>query len=320
MTEGMAVLGFGCGDLFGGEQERQSLRLLEAAFDAGVRHFDVARLYGDGSAEAVVGKALGPVRDQVTLVSKAGIVPWSMRLGARIGGKAARLARKAPPLRTLVPEPPPAGPRFGAFDLKSLKHSVEVSLKALGTDQLDMLLLHECGPADVSQPEMLRFLEGLRAQGKILTYGVAARFEETLAVLAETPAMAPVVQAASDAANRNIDRLRAAGARRIITHTPLKNALPLLMVRLAREPEAAEAWRSVTGRDPTDREAAAALLLAEAAAQNPGGVVLFSTSRPERIAQAVRAVNTLPSPAERRLLQDLLDGAERRADLDRMAV
>ena len=277
-----------------------------------MRHFDVARLYGDGSAEGVVGKALKPVRDQVTLVSKAGIVPWSMRLGARIGGKAARLARRAPPLRALVPEPRPAAARFGAFDLKSLKHSVDVSLKALGADRLDVLLLHECGPADVSRPEMLRFLEGLRAQGKILAYGVAARFEETLAILAETPAIAPVVQAASDAANRNVEQLQAAGAARIITHTPLKDALPLLMERLAREPEAAEAWRDITGRDPHDREAAAALLLAEAAAQNAGGVVLFSTSRPDRIAQAVRAVKTPPSPAERRLLGDLLGGDEHR--------
>ena len=304
----MASLGFGCGDLYGGGQAAASRALIEAAWAAGIRHFDVARLYGDGSAEGVVGEALQPVRREATIVSKAGIIPWSMRLGARSLGKAARLARRGGPLaRALIPEPPDAAARFGAFGVGELKRSVETSLKALRTDHLDLLLLHECSPADARRPEMLRLLEGLRDQGKILGFGIAARFDETLQIIAESPGLAHTAQFASDAANANVDRVRGKGPAQVITHTPLKEALPRLMARLASDPEAGRRWREAAGLEPGDRQGAAAVLLAEAAAQNPGGVVLFSTTRPERIRAAVEAVRTPPAPAVRRLLGELLD-------------
>ena len=80
LPAGAPRLGLGCGDLYAGEHEQASLRLLKTAFDSGVRYFDVARLYGDGQAEHVVGKAFRGVRDQLIIASKAGIVPWSMQL------------------------------------------------------------------------------------------------------------------------------------------------------------------------------------------------------------------------------------------------
>ena len=44
-------LGYGCSSIMGALGRRQSLRLLEAAYDAGIRHFDVAPMYGYGEAE-----------------------------------------------------------------------------------------------------------------------------------------------------------------------------------------------------------------------------------------------------------------------------
>jgi len=68
-------LGFGGSGLMGGLSERDSLRLLETAFDAGIRHFDVAPAYGHGQAEGCLGEFLRGKRDQVTVATKYGILP-----------------------------------------------------------------------------------------------------------------------------------------------------------------------------------------------------------------------------------------------------
>src|ERR1700749_4540466 len=66
-------LGFGCGGVMGRVGRTQSLRVIAAALDGGITHFDVARLYGYGEAEALVGEALAGKRDKVVIASKFGL-------------------------------------------------------------------------------------------------------------------------------------------------------------------------------------------------------------------------------------------------------
>jgi diketogulonate reductase-like aldo/keto reductase len=283
----MRRLGFGCGDLFGGQTHAQSVRLLEAALDAGIRYFDVARLYGDGSAEAVLGSVLPRIRDRVIIASKAGIVPWSMLRWPRLRSKATKAVRLAGPLvRALVPPPPPSAARFGAFRRVELERSVNRSLKDLRTDYLDILLLHECSAADARKEEVVGFLERLRLAGKIRTFGIATHFPETCQILTETPSVARVTQFASDALNRNVARLPTGRAELVVTHTPIKQILPRLLDHLAADPAAAVRWTRRTGLAPDDRSGIAQLLLADALAANAPGIVLFSSSRSERITAA----------------------------------
>ncbi len=96
-------LGFGCAQLCRLPRNRDRLALLEAAFDAGIRHFDVARMYGLGEAEGVLGQFLRDKRDQVTVATKFGI-PLS-RLATRLGrwqGLARAAIRLAPLLRKVA--------------------------------------------------------------------------------------------------------------------------------------------------------------------------------------------------------------------------
>jgi choline dehydrogenase-like flavoprotein len=52
-------LGFGCAYLLGQGLDREaSRRVLDAAWDAGIRHFDAARLYGMGDTETMLGEFL----------------------------------------------------------------------------------------------------------------------------------------------------------------------------------------------------------------------------------------------------------------------
>jgi D-threo-aldose 1-dehydrogenase len=284
----MRRLGFGCGDLYSGAAHAQSARLIETALDAGIRYFDVARMYGNGSAEAVLGSVLPRIRDRVIITSKAGILPWSMLHWQQFRSRAAKALRLAGPLaRAVVPARPPTGPRFGAFGRADLARSVHRSLKDLRTDYLDILLLHECSVADARNEDVVSFLEQLRAQGKIRTFGIATHFPETCQILNETPSLAPVAQFASDAFNRNVAALPPGRAQLVVTHTPLKQILPRLLDHFAADAAAAARWTQRTGIAAHDRSGIARLLLADAVAENAAGIVLFSSSQPERITAAV---------------------------------
>jgi len=59
------VLGFGASNLLGPRSRAEGRALLETAFDAGIRHFDVARSYSSGDAEPVIGDFLKTRRDHV---------------------------------------------------------------------------------------------------------------------------------------------------------------------------------------------------------------------------------------------------------------
>lgn len=128
----------------------QRLQWLSECIDCGVSSFDHADIYGGYSVEALFGEALArnpSLRRQMQLVSKCGI----------------QLISDARPEH-----------RVKAYDTSALhiERSVEQSLRALGTDYLDTLLLHRPDPlmdADVVADIFLR----LQRAGKVLTFGVS---------------------------------------------------------------------------------------------------------------------------------------------------
>src|SRR5215469_15174156 len=87
-------LGFGCGNLMGATNRRESLKLLESAFEAGIRHFDVAPMYGYGEAETCLGEFLQHHRGQITVTTKFGIAPPKkstlIKLGRSVAGPIVR--------------------------------------------------------------------------------------------------------------------------------------------------------------------------------------------------------------------------------------
>jgi myo-inositol catabolism protein IolS len=53
-----------------GVEDEAVMAAMRAALDAGITTFDTAEIYGNGYSETLVGKALGPVRDRVVLMTK----------------------------------------------------------------------------------------------------------------------------------------------------------------------------------------------------------------------------------------------------------
>jgi aryl-alcohol dehydrogenase-like predicted oxidoreductase len=72
----VSALGFGCmgltsayGDAL---PEAEAIRLIRAAHDQGVTHFDTAEAYGPFTNETLLGRAIAPIRGQVTVATKFG--------------------------------------------------------------------------------------------------------------------------------------------------------------------------------------------------------------------------------------------------------
>ena len=73
----VSAIGLGCmgmSEFYGPGDEAQSLETLKHAVDSGVFFWDTADIYGPGTNEKLVGRALQGARDRVILATKFGIV------------------------------------------------------------------------------------------------------------------------------------------------------------------------------------------------------------------------------------------------------
>ena len=301
-----SVVGFGCGALGARLTSDESLRLLRAAADGGIRHIDVARSYGYGYAEAVVGRLIHGQRDNFFVVSKAGVLPPSQSGVRRFGVAAARRAvRIAPSLRRRVSRRATASIR-PALDAPALARSLENTLTALRTDHLDLLLLHECSAADVTD-DVVTWLEGVVAQGKAAAWGVATTAQYTADVLATRSPFAINVPSSSSSPNTAV--LEVPGPRMRVVHSALGADLRLVGGYLDR-PGARAQWEERLGEELSP-QALPTLLLRAARGRVPGGVVLASTQRLEHVAAITTAGSAAPDPALATKVEALVNEAAR---------
>ena len=309
---GAARLGFGCSGLMARLDRQQSLRLLEAAWDAGIRHFDTARLYGYGEAEGVLGEFLAGRREQATVVSKVGILPPGRSRGlALVKPLARQVAALYPPLRATLRRRAEGMVQSGAFDVATMRASLETSLRELRTGRLDLLLLHECGAAELGRGPVLDFLEESRARGLVGGFGIATDLGTVRAALAGAGPLAAVVQFPSSAFDGNIARLALPASSQAITHSALGPCWGALRADLGRDTARSRRWRDALGVDPHDADSLGRLLIAAALHANPDGTVLFSSTDPDRIARNARVAETAPPPGQ---VDTLLELARNWAD------
>ncbi len=131
--EQVPALGLGTWKMgVGDADEGAQLRALQAGISQGMTLIDTAEMYGSGKSEQLVGKAIAGKRDKLFLVSK--VLPQN----------ASR---------------------------KGTIKACEASLKRLGTDVLDLYLLHWRGSYALA--DTIAAFEDLRSAGKIRHYGVS---------------------------------------------------------------------------------------------------------------------------------------------------
>ena len=270
-------IGYGTAHLYAGKTRAHSLRLLHTALDVGITWFDTARLYGHGQAEQLLGEALVGRRHRVTLISKAGILPSRITMRHRLHAGA---IAQVPILRNVLPPPVPVVPTFGVFGVDQVRTSVERSLRALRTDYLDGLLLHECGLGDATRPDLIELLHNLKREGKIRAFGTATSVSITLSLAAQ-PNTFGLFQFASNAWSENVDGVRVLTDAFLVTHSILGVAVKNLMNRLASDERFRMTARNL-GINP-DQPDIARRLLAHSIRRNPSGVSLFSSQVAEHI-------------------------------------
>jgi len=171
----LSPLGFGCAPIMGKVGKSQALRSMSFAFDLGVTHFDVARSYGFGRAEQVVGQFLQGRRDKVTITSKFGVVPPTLSLRTKAMIPIARtVATLFPQLKARLKRKSGQLLAERRFDVAFAQQCLNQSLFELATDYIDIYLIHEPDAALLTNPEQIaRFLEDNVNAGKIRRWGFA---------------------------------------------------------------------------------------------------------------------------------------------------
>lgn len=147
LPDGTAVPALGQGTWMMAEDpgaRAAEIAALREGIDLGLTLIDTAEMYADGASEALVGEAIAGLREQVFLVSKA-------------------------------------YPHHASAD--ALPRACEASLKRLGTDRLDLYLLHWRGRVPLA--ETVEAMERLVDGGKILRWGVSNLDADDMAELVE---------------------------------------------------------------------------------------------------------------------------------------
>jgi D-threo-aldose 1-dehydrogenase len=186
--------------LFEAVPENQAIAVIERSWEAGIRFYDTAPLYGHGLAEIRVGMVLGhKPREEFTLASKVG-----------------RLLRADAP-----PEPgqsfrgtPPVNPVFD-FSYDGVMRSVDESRERLGLERIEILHIHD--PDDHYEAALkgaYRALDRLRTDGVIGAVGAGMNQAEMLTRFAR---------------EANFDCFLLAGRYTLLDQVALKELLPVCL-------------------------------------------------------------------------------------------
>jgi D-threo-aldose 1-dehydrogenase len=292
-------LGFGCGNIMGALGRRDSLKLLETAYDAGIRHFDVAPRYGYGEAESCLGEFLQHHRGQVTITTKYGILPAKktslITLGRQIAGP---IIKKIPSLKKHLARAANAATRNNArpaFTSAEAKQSLTRSLAALRTDHIDLWLLHEATAHDLNDDNLLHLLEAEMQQGTIGAFGIGSGAEKIPNLLAERPAYCRTLQYEWSILDDPIPESKHFR----IHHRTLTNNFRAIHSALINNKSFCQRWSASTNTDLSRPEALANLMLKAALVMNPASIILFSSQKPQHIQANVQtaADPTLEAPA-----------------------
>jgi D-threo-aldose 1-dehydrogenase len=146
---------------------------LEAAWDFGYRHFDVAPLYGLGAAEEELGAFLSSQRSESTIATKIGRAPttWSRRLNL-VQRPLRSALRRFPALRRTVQRHSAAAASDVPLDPAVIEQSIRTSLARLGVGSVDVFFLHNV-PLSRLSADALEALGALPGAGLVGRLGIA---------------------------------------------------------------------------------------------------------------------------------------------------
>ena len=155
----VSEIGFGAwaigGNMWGPQDDAQSLATLRKAIEEGVTFIDTALVYGMGHSEEIVGRAVREVKSTRPIVIATKVPPKNGSWPARKGT-----------------------PLAEAFPARHITDCCERSLKSLGMERVDLLQLHVWDSSWAAQDEWYEALLKLKAEGKIRAIGISLNSHE----------------------------------------------------------------------------------------------------------------------------------------------
>ena len=134
------------GNAYGTISEEDAYNTLISAYNAGIRLFDTADIYGNGSVDKLLGSTLSSAKD-VKIISKVGYI--SEKTSTQ------------------------------CFDEKHIRSSLEKTLKQLNRSKLDYYLLHSPPIHILNNRNVLKIFENLKEEGLTSKIGVSLRSIDT---------------------------------------------------------------------------------------------------------------------------------------------
>jgi diketogulonate reductase-like aldo/keto reductase len=268
LPDGTTIPVFGMGTWHMGESRGSfdaEVRALRRGLELGISLIDTAEMYGSGGAEEVVAEAISGQRDATYLVSKV-------------------LPSNASRQRTL--------------------RACDESLRRLGTDRLDLYLLHWRGGTPLE--ETVRAFEDLKAAGKILRWGVSNFDLDDMTELAAISPDCTVNQVLYNLTRRGIEFDLLPWQRRrsipVMAYSPIEQGM------LADDEALADIARA---HGATPVQVALAWVM-----DKPGVMAIPKTSDPIRMAENLAALDLRLTDADRAALDAAFPPPRRRQPLE----
>jgi D-threo-aldose 1-dehydrogenase len=302
------TLGFGTAGLYGLPGKRDRCTLLDSAYAMGIRHLDVAPMYGLGRAEGEVGEFLRSHPD-VTVATKFGIRPTVLgavaglvqppvrrvlQASASVKAKVKQSGRRGDSgvVGRLLYSPPD-------YSVASARRGLHDSLKALRTDHIDYFLVHEpVGAFGPGGADLIDFLEGQRRLGTIGSWGPAGDLAGVEPNLENFTASAPVVQHSYDIVSGHRGPGPGPG-RQCITFGFIGGPLATAREVFDRDPQLRRRCSDLLDADAGDGATLVGLLVRDALRANASGTLLLSSTSAAHLRAAASATEAaLPNEVD----------------------
>ena len=269
-------LGLGTASLMREPSRRKRMYVLEAAYDAGFRHFDTAPLYGLGAAESELGDFLSRTTGDCTVATKYGLLPSDLaKLLAKVQRPMRAAIRRSGTLRRAVrsvgnvARASLTAPTIGEF-----RQSVESSLSAMQLDFIDIVLMHDMPWSERSAD----FWEGLRSSDQIPGVGlVGVAGDSTLLshyptdFLRQLPLVQTVTTPLPGKVSLDLPHF-------IIQYGALSLGMKQLSLLLVAKPKVRRELESIVGHEVVSLENVADFICCLSLASAPGSMLLVGTT------------------------------------------
>ncbi|MET4589356.1 aldo/keto reductase [Arthrobacter sp. 754] len=302
-------VGLGLATLMREGSRTRRQRIFDTAYEAGIRHFDVAPLYGLGIAENELGRLLPRTMGDITVATKFGLLPSpGTRIVAKVQRPLRQLLARSDRLRTMARSYSKPAVAVEAPKIADVRASLRRSLRLLGLEHIDILLLHDMAWA----PEVEDLCGELSGSGALPEVGVLGVTGDA-AILNQYPesflADVKVLQLPGSSTIPSVSRR---GGALIINYGLLSTSLSQLDSWLDENSQSQKKLEEIVGQELRTIESRASLLASLSLSQDNSSILLLGSTQPSHIQSLCTGVSRIhPTLLENRsLVESLLRNSE----------